>query len=119
MPIEEAISADLERNKSRLGESLQKPPAKPPLTEEGIFEPQVYWRGALAVHALREELGDEAFFDFLISYVETYSDDNITTEEFIEFTNSEAGRNLDDLFETWLFEDGLPESLGSIDLSEY
>ena len=82
-----------------------------PLSDPGaahMFDDWVYKRGALTVHALRVAVGDEAFFDILHTWVSTYAGQSVTTADFVALAESVSGRELDELFETWLFTAGRP-----------
>ena len=57
------------------------PPGEP--TPNQLFNGGVYFRGALTLHALRLEVGDDAFFETLRTYHEEYKGSNATTEDFI------------------------------------
>ncbi len=75
---------------------------------ENMFSRDVYERGALTLHALRAEVGDEAFFNILRTYVERYSYSNVTTDDFIAVAEEVSGEQLDDLFNGWLYSADLP-----------
>ena len=68
----------------------------------------VYYRGALTLHALRLTIGDEAFFNTLKTYAETYKYGNATTEDFIAIAEQISGEQLDDFFQSWLFDPVVP-----------
>ena len=68
----------------------------------------VYYRGALTLHALRLTIGDEAFFNTLKTYAETYKYGNATTEDFITIAEQISGVQLDDFFQSWLFDPVVP-----------
>jgi len=72
------------------------------------FAPTVYWRGAMALHALREEIGDEAFFQVLREYVARHAGGNVTTADFVAVAEEIAERDLDDLFDAWLYAERTP-----------
>ncbi len=61
-----------------------------------------YNRGALLVHALRLEMGDEAFFSGLRAYFERFGGGTATQEEFQAVMEEAAGFPLDDFFAGWL-----------------
>jgi aminopeptidase N len=61
-----------------------------------------YNRGALLVHSLRQEMGDEAFFGGLRAYFERYGGSTATQEEFQAVMEEAAGFPLDDFFAGWL-----------------
>ncbi|ROP39759.1 M1 family metallopeptidase [Saccharothrix texasensis] len=67
------------------------------------FHGAVYDRGALTVHALRAEIGDEAFFRLLQEWPAAKRNGDATTDEFIAFAEALSGKQLDELFRTWLF----------------
>ena len=82
------------------------PPANP---DPGApFSGGVYERGAMALHALRGEIGDEAFFKTLREYVSRHTGGNVTTEDFVAVAEEIAGRDLDGLFDSWLFSETTP-----------
>ncbi|WP_372472283.1 M1 family metallopeptidase [Jidongwangia harbinensis] len=78
-----------------------EPPGDP--GPEGIFSQSVYQRGAMTVHALRKTIGDEAFFRLLKSWPAEQRNGNVTTTEFIAAAEKESGKDLDSLFQAWLF----------------
>ena len=58
--------------------------------------------------ALRDEVGDDVFFETLRTYAERFSDGNATTEDFISVAEEIAGRDLGNLFSTWLYDEQIP-----------
>jgi aminopeptidase N len=68
-----------------------------------LFDNAVYVRGAMTLQALRNEVGDDAFWAIVRGWVETKSSGNATTEEFIGYAEEVSGQELDDLFQTWLY----------------
>ncbi len=89
---------------ARIGE--YGPPATPP--PDDLFNASVYQRGAFVLVALRDEVGDDVFFDTIRTYAHRFSNGNATTEDFIALAEEKAGRDLDDLFATWLYGPQLP-----------
>ncbi len=75
---------------------------------DNLFNQAVYVRGALTLHALREEIGDAAFFDLLTVYAERFHDSTATTEDFIELAIEISGEDVDGLIDAWLFGEELP-----------
>ncbi|MEU4689550.1 M1 family metallopeptidase [Actinoplanes sp. NPDC023714] len=73
-----------------------------------MFDPVVYKRGALTVHALRRRLGDEAFFAFLRSWAGVNRHGTVTTAQFREHAATFTDARLDDLFTAWLERPALP-----------
>ncbi len=76
---------------------------------DNLFDSQVYDRGALTLHALRLEVGDEAFFEILPAYYEQYQNGNASIEDFIAIAEEISGQELDDLFDAWLYQETLPD----------
>lgn len=69
---------------------------------DGLFERSIYDRGALTLHALRLEVGDDAFFEVLRQWFGRYSGSSATTKEFIMLAEGVAGVDLNRFFDAWL-----------------
>lgn len=79
-------------------------------TPEKLFDSAgVYERGAVALHALRLTVGDEAFFNILRTYYDTYKYANAATADFITVAESVSGQELDNFFQAWLYDAIVPE----------
>ncbi|MDH5607438.1 MAG: M1 family aminopeptidase, partial [Anaerolineae bacterium] len=76
---------------------------------DSLFNRSVYFRGALALHALREKVGDDAFFTILKTYASTYQYKNATIEDFITLSEEISGMELDQLFNSWLYDEYIPD----------
>jgi aminopeptidase N len=74
----------------------------------GLFSGAVYDRGAATLHALRVEIGDQAFFEAAQQWLERYDDATGTTEDFEAIYEKVSGQNLDSFFEVWLRTPGKP-----------
>jgi len=81
------------------------PPGEPPADD--LFNSGVYDWGALALHDLRIEVGDEDFFDILSTYYETYKGGNVITEDFIGVAEAVSGLPLESFFDRWIYNDYL------------
>ena len=68
------------------------------------FDATVYVRGAMTLHALRGEIGDEDFFRTLREYLSRYAGGNATTADFVEVAEEVSGQELDQLFNAWLYD---------------
>ncbi|GAA4436786.1 M1 family metallopeptidase [Phytohabitans houttuyneae] len=88
------------------GMDWDKPTADP--GRAGLFGRAVYKRGALAVHALRLEVGDDDFFRILKTWTAEKRNGNATTAEFITVAERVSGDSLDDLFDDWLIGETAP-----------
>lgn len=76
---------------------------------DNLFSGQVYQRGGLTLHALRLEIGDDAFFDTLRTYTERFHNGNVSTDDFINVAEEISGQQLDALFDAWLYQPDLPD----------
>ena len=85
---------------------MKIPPGDPGANR--LFNVTVYNRGALTLEALRRTVGDEAFYEILRTYVANYRGANATTGDFVRLSESISDRELDDFFQRWLYEEGLP-----------
>ncbi|MEU3986055.1 M1 family metallopeptidase [Streptomyces sp. NPDC026672] len=73
-----------------------------------IFGSPVYDRGAMTLHELRGAVGDPAFFRILRAWATEHRAGHGTTARFIGLAERISGKNLDDLFHTWLYQSGKP-----------
>jgi aminopeptidase N len=76
---------------------------------EAVFSGRVYTRGAMVLHGLRQEVGDEVFFRILKSWVESRRNGNASTAQFTAHAAEVAGRDLAPFFEAWLYAPVTPE----------
>ncbi|WP_274564091.1 M1 family metallopeptidase [Streptomyces spiramyceticus] len=72
------------------------------------FDIAVYDRGALAVQALRNEVGDEDFFKILKGWTAKFAYGNADVGDFVQYAESVSGKPLAGLFDTWLYEPSKP-----------
>ncbi|MFJ6572796.1 M1 family metallopeptidase [Streptomyces sp. NPDC091292] len=70
---------------------------------ENQFDGAVYDRGALALQALRNEIGDRAFFKILKGWPQKKAYGNATVAEFVRYAEKVSGKSLGALFDTWLY----------------
>jgi aminopeptidase N len=89
------------------GQAVNLPAPGTP-TRDGLFDATVYVRGALVLHALRVEVGDETFFDILRTFYQRYAYSNASTDDFIMVSEDVSGQALDSLFDGWLYDDSIP-----------
>lgn len=75
-----------------------------------LYSSATYYRGALTLHALWLEVGDEKFFEILRRFYANYSGDGktATTDDFITFAQEVSGKDLTELFEVWLDTNWMP-----------
>ncbi|MGW8357445.1 M1 family metallopeptidase [Streptomyces wedmorensis] len=84
------------------------PPAAPP-GPGNLFDPPVYQRGAMVLHKLRETVGDPVFDEILRGWPAKYRHANASTGDFTAYAESVAGKDLDGLWDVWLYGDGKPD----------
>lgn len=82
-------------------------PGNPEKTE--LFGWSVYARGALVLHALRSEVGDDTFFEILRAFYSENAYGNVATADFIAVAEDRAQRELDELFDAWLYGEQIPD----------
>jgi aminopeptidase N len=63
----------------------------------------VYFKGAYVLHLLREEVGDQNFWNGLRYYSQKYFDKLVTTVDFQSAMQEIAGRDLDLFFNEWVY----------------
>lgn len=83
-------------------------PGDPGAAPEEMFHSSVYLRGGLTLHALRVELGDTAIRRILRAWADRHLYGSATTAEFISLAEELSGRDLQPLFQAWLFEPSMP-----------
>ncbi len=66
----------------------------------------VYLKGALFFDALRREIGDEAFFDFLHNYYAAYRYGFATSRDFQTVAEQTCACDLSALFDLWVYKGG-------------
>jgi len=64
----------------------------------------VYEKGAYVVHLLREELGDEKFWEGLRFYTERYWNDSVSSKDFQTAMEESSGVDLSAFFNTWVYQ---------------
>jgi aminopeptidase N len=82
-------------------------PAEVPVDE--LFGTSVYFRGAMALHALRVEVGDDVFREILVTYYDRFAGADITTVEFLDVVDEVAGPDAVAVLDDWLYGDELPD----------
>ncbi|RJQ79874.1 M1 family metallopeptidase [Amycolatopsis panacis] len=90
---------------------MQAKPADIAINDPGVarmFDERVYKRGALALHALRGEIGDPVFFTLVKAWAVEHRHGTVTTADFRAMAEVYAGRSLRGFFERWLGKTPLP-----------
>lgn len=73
-----------------------------------MFDDRVYKRGALTLHALRGQLGDERFFALLKDWTTRYRHGTATTEDFTGLAANYSDGSLRPLWDAWLYSTEVP-----------
>jgi aminopeptidase N len=81
-----------------------------PITDAGACPTLVFVKGALAVHALRKEIGDEAFFKAFRSLFETEMKTEVTLDRYRACFEKVHGKSLKTFFDRWYYGKGVPDA---------
>jgi aminopeptidase N len=73
-----------------------------------LFADSVYVRGAMTLEALRQRVGNGAFYATMRAWAAQRRHANGGIADFIAVAEQESGEQLDELFAAWLFEPGKP-----------
>lgn len=85
----------------RVNETGHDYPLDQPPTER-LLSFDAYYRSTLMIHALRLEMGDEAFFNALRTYLARYGGGNAGQDELRAVMEEVSGRDFDPFFANWL-----------------
>jgi aminopeptidase N len=94
------VTAQQSFDREYAGTDWSKPSLDP--GRAGLFGRPVYQRGALAVHALRLTVGDEAFFRILKTWTAEKRNASVVTADLATVAERVSGRPLRPLFDAWL-----------------
>lgn len=75
-----------------------------------LFAGAVYTRGAMALQALRNAIGDEDFFAVLTAWAAENRNGNVSTRDLVALSERISGQDLDALFDTWIYSTGKPST---------
>ncbi|HEY6749665.1 MAG TPA: M1 family metallopeptidase [Mycobacteriales bacterium] len=89
-------------------DDLWTPPAGDPGGPANLFGTPSYDRGAMTLQVLRNRIGDRAFFTVLKAWASRHRYGNATTAQFIALAERVSHRDLDGLFDAWLYTAGKP-----------
>jgi aminopeptidase N len=71
--------------------------------DPGAYGAIVYAKGALFFAALRDEIGDQAFFNALRNYYAENSFRIATNQDLLDAFEQASGRSLDSFYQEWLY----------------
>ena len=86
------------------------PPPGDPGSPVYLFNGTIYNRGAMTLQALREKVGDGAFFQILRDWAAAHRYGNVTTSQFIALAEQDSGQDLSHFFDVWLYQPAKPTS---------
>ena len=75
---------------------------------DDLFDDPVYVRGAMALQALRNKIGDATFWTLLQTWVSTRAGGNGSVDDFVELAETVSGQDLRTFFDTWLHSTSRP-----------
>jgi len=73
-----------------------------------LFNGTVYYRGGMTLQALREKIGDFAFFSLLRTWATQNRYGTVTTPQFIALAEQTSGQDLTQLFKVWIYQADKP-----------
>jgi aminopeptidase N len=91
-------------------EAFWNPPPADPGTPVDMFDGTIYDRGGMTLQALREKVGDLAFFRIMRDWATQNRFGNVTIPQFIQLAERDSGLDLQQFFTTWLYTPGKPTS---------
>jgi len=84
------------------------PPSGHPGSPVHMFGPSVYIRGAMALQALRMQIGTRKFLRILETWATDHRHGSADIAEFIALAEEISGRSLDSFFQRWVYSPGKP-----------
>jgi aminopeptidase N len=89
-------------------DNLWDPPPGDPGGPRNLFANSVYVRGGMALEALRQRIGDAAFYATLRAWTADHAYGNASTDDFIALAEAQSGDDLQSLFQRYIYETGKP-----------
>jgi len=74
-----------------------------------LFDRHLYEKGGLVLHMLRRQLGDEAFWTGVRSYLEAHAYGVVETNDLQRALEKVSGCSLERFFDAWVYRPGHPE----------
>ena len=97
-------------NRPAQDSAFWNPPPADPGAPVFLFDRTIYYRGGMTLQALREKVGDLAFFRIMRDWATQNRFGNVTTSQFIQLAERDSGLDLQRFFTTWLYTEGKPTS---------
>ena|GEM_PF-1371601 len=90
-------------------------PPDRPRAPRYAYDSTIYDQGALALYALRQQVGATVFRDIETAWLDRFAGDSASTDDFISLASQVAGTDLSRFLEDWLRSDTLPPMPGHPD----
>jgi aminopeptidase N len=74
-----------------------------------LYDRHLYEKGACVYHMIRAELGDELFFKTIHAFVQDNAHKTVETVDLLRAIEKATGRNLQSLFDQYVFRGGHPD----------
>jgi aminopeptidase N len=74
-----------------------------------LYDSHIYEKGACVYHMIRAELGDELFERAIHTFVQTHAHKTVETIDLLRAIETATGRNLQFLFDQYVFRGGHPD----------
>jgi aminopeptidase N len=74
-----------------------------------LYDRHLYEKGACVYHMIRAELGDELFFKTIHTFVQDHAHKTVETVDLLRAIDKATGRNLQFLFDQYVFRGGHPD----------
>ena len=74
-----------------------------------LLNPNSYQKGAWVLHMLRNEVGEDVFWEIIKTYYEKYQYSNANSSDFIEIVNGVTLKDYSYFFNQWLRRSGQPK----------
>ena len=81
-------------------------PASP--GRDNLFSQAVYTRGAMTLELVRRTTGSTKFYEMVRNWAKANQDGVVSTDQFMRTAATVANKNLDSLFQDWLFTETKP-----------
>ncbi len=75
-----------------------------------MFNGTIYYRGGMTLQALRQKVGDFAFFRIMRGWATQNRYGNVSTAQFIALAEQVSQQQLDHFFDVWLYQPEKPTS---------
>ncbi|NCF64826.1 MAG: M1 family peptidase [Chloroflexi bacterium] len=83
-------------------------PSPIPAEVSDLFTAPVYMRGAYTLHALRQTVGDDKFFQILRTYYDRHQGSAASTADFIAVAEEVGGQTAVNILNDWLYASTIP-----------